>query len=75
MDNDRVSLSDAAKILGVARVTAWRWAKDGKLKAKKIGGRAYTTHAAIKEFQESHIVDMADHPPKKTGSPYAVVTG
>lgn len=29
----------AAEILGVSRATLWRWARDGRLSAKKIGPR------------------------------------
>ena len=69
MSDDRISLTDAAKRLGVSRVTAWRWAREGKLKAQKIGGRAYTTLVDIEEFRKNHIVDMAETPSKISSAP------
>jgi len=34
---DCYTLTDAASELGVAGVTVWRWVRDGKLKAHRIG--------------------------------------
>ena len=65
MNNERLSLADAAKLLGVSRVTTWRWAKEGKLRAQKIGGRAYTTMADVESFRKEYVVDMAETEPKK----------
>ncbi len=69
MDDNRLSLAEAAKLLGVARVTAWRWAKEGKLRAVKVAGRAYTTIADVERFKQEYIIDMADTGSKQMISP------
>jgi excisionase family DNA binding protein len=30
--------TEAAKFLGVSRITIWRWIKQGKLDAQRVGG-------------------------------------
>ena len=34
---DFYTLGDAAQVLGVSRVTLWRWIRDGKLEAYRLG--------------------------------------
>jgi predicted DNA-binding transcriptional regulator AlpA len=38
-DSAHVSATTAATITGTSTATVWRWAKDGRLTAKKIGAR------------------------------------
>ena len=39
MENIGLRAKDAAKYLGIAESTLWRWTKEGLLKATKIGYR------------------------------------
>jgi len=34
---DFYTLGDAAKMIGVSRVTLWRWIKSGRLKVVRVG--------------------------------------
>ena len=60
MTEERLSLQEAARQLGVSRVTIWRWAKDGKFHAFRFGGRNYTTQAAIDAFRRQQGVSLAE---------------
>ncbi|MBN1258460.1 helix-turn-helix domain-containing protein [Candidatus Peregrinibacteria bacterium] len=41
--NEFISTTEAAKILGINRVTLFNWIKSGKIKAAKVG-RNYIVH-------------------------------
>ncbi len=50
--NEFISTTEAAKILGINRVTLFNWIKSGKIKATKVG-RNYIVHRdAIKNTGE-----------------------
>lgn len=39
--------TEAAKVIGVDRVTVWRWVKSGKLPAERIVGGAYVVRNSV----------------------------
>lgn len=45
----------AARILGLARASAYRYAKDGELPVQRFGGRVYVITAKIR-----HLLDDAE---------------
>lgn len=57
-----IALSEAARRLGVSRVTVWRMVQRGELVAYKIGGRWITTEADVKRY-----VEQARNVPAKDG--------
>jgi len=46
-----MALSKWLKLVGVSKMTAWRWEKKGYLKTENLCGRRYVTSAAIAEFE------------------------
>ena len=50
LSDDAVTLAEAARLSRVCRQTVARWIKDGELAAGRIGGRWYTTAAALEDF-------------------------
>jgi len=42
-----ISVRDAAQRLGIATITAYRMAEDGRLKSIRLGGRRLVPEAAI----------------------------
>lgn len=45
-----------AERYGVTRMTVFRWAKSGLLRAKKIGGKVYFTESALRTFERRKTV-------------------
>jgi excisionase family DNA binding protein len=45
-----ISVSTAAEVLGFTRATAYRWAKDGSLPTRRIGGRVYVVTASLRDL-------------------------
>ena len=45
--NRLISVKDAAQRLGIATITAYRMAEDGRLKSIRLGGRRLVPEAAI----------------------------
>jgi len=41
--DDLLTIPQAAKIIGVSRITAWDWVQTGRLPSMRIGGRALVT--------------------------------
>ena len=39
--DDLLTIPQAAKQIGISRITAWQWVKDGKLPAIILGGRSF----------------------------------
>jgi transposase len=56
LDEDRMSLNEAARRLGVAPSTVWRWALRGvrgvKLETQVWGGKRYVTESSLERFRE-----------------------
>lgn len=50
MEKKFFSVREAAKILGVAEITAVRWATKGNLRSVKVGGRRLVPVEAIAEL-------------------------
>ena len=50
---ERMTLQDAARVLGISEQTARRWIKMGKLKAYKPGLKYLITRAAVEELLEN----------------------
>ena len=48
-ENSTVTLAEAAKMLGVAYYTAWRWTKEGRFDGvtKTVAGRVHIPRAAV----------------------------
>ena len=49
-DNKVYALEEVIDFLQVTRRTAYRYIKEGKLKAVKVGGRWKVTDEAVKDF-------------------------
>jgi excisionase family DNA binding protein len=45
-----MSIPDAAKVLGLSRSSAYRYANSGELPTKRIGGRVYVVRAQLADF-------------------------
>lgn len=43
---------EAAKELGVSRMTFWRWCKKGKIKPKCIGGLKFYSHSDVLKLKK-----------------------
>jgi excisionase family DNA binding protein len=52
-----ISLQDAAEYAGLTKGTLHAYAKNGRLKAKKIGWMWVTTRAAIDEYLKSRDIE------------------
>lgn len=46
-------VSRAAKLLGIARSSAYRYAESGELPSRKLGGRVYIVTARLRELLEA----------------------
>ena len=46
-----ISIPKASEIIGVHFTTLYRWVKDGKLNAIKIGGQTYLDAAQVKKMK------------------------
>jgi excisionase family DNA binding protein len=53
--NRLISVKDAAQRLGIATITAYRMAEDGRLKSIRLGGRRLIALATIEALIESAI--------------------
>lgn len=48
LPDDAISLSEAARLLGVAPCSVWRWAvRDGRLRAWRVGARWRLSRAEV----------------------------
>jgi hypothetical protein len=52
-----ISLQQAAEYAGLEKSTLHNYAKQGRLKAKKIGWMWVTTHVAVDEYLASRSLD------------------
>lgn len=50
MEQQMVSIADAAKFLGVSRGTIYRWAKNGLLEIVKIGGTSRINKSSLSKL-------------------------
>jgi predicted site-specific integrase-resolvase len=50
LDRPIVSLKKFSESMGISDTTAWRWRKNGWLKAINIAGRPYLTGRAVEDF-------------------------
>jgi len=48
---DFYMLGEAAKRLGVTRVTVWRWIKAGKIKGRKLPGAVWIEKKAVEALK------------------------
>lgn len=48
-----IPVPDVAKLLGLARSSAYKLAATGELPAKRLGGRVYIVRAGLREFLET----------------------
>ncbi len=62
--NEYLSTTEAAKYIGVTRVTIFRWIKEGKLEAKKIGRSFAVPMKEVKKInrpaREEHAASKGD---------------
>lgn len=47
-----ISVPKAAALLGIARSSAYRYAEDGELPTRRLGGRVYVVTARLRDFVE-----------------------
>ncbi len=47
------TLKQAAERLNVERHSVWRWIRDGKLVAQKVGGVVFIERATVERFREA----------------------
>jgi excisionase family DNA binding protein len=45
-----IAVPEAAKLLGISRAAAYRYASSGELPAKRLGRRVYVVSAKLREF-------------------------
>ncbi len=45
-----IAVPEAAKLLGISRTAAYRFASSGELPAKRLGRRVYVISAKLREF-------------------------
>lgn len=50
--NDNISPKEAKEILHISDATLWRYAKDGVLNRKYVGGKVYYSRSEINKFME-----------------------
>jgi excisionase family DNA binding protein len=48
-----IAVPQAARLLGISRAAAYRFASDGQLPTKKLGRRVYVVSAKLRDFIES----------------------
>ena len=49
--HDALTHKEAAAILGVSIMTVWRWVRDGKLHAVRIGDYTYISRSAVEKVK------------------------
>ena len=49
-----VGVTDAARRLGVCRMTVWRWVKAGKVPVRRIGRTALIEKKVVEEMKARH---------------------
>ena len=47
-----IPVSDAAKLIGISRAAAYRFANAGELPTRRLGRRVYVVSAKLREFIE-----------------------
>ena len=57
---DAYGPEEAAKLLGKGVATIWRWIRDEKILAVRIGGRTLIPEREIERLQKER--DLTDHP-------------
>ena len=67
LSEQRLSLAEAAKLLGVHVTTAWRWILRGvrghRLEAGYVGGRRFTTIESLERFIAAINTSPGETPP------------
>jgi hypothetical protein len=67
LQETRLSIAQAAKLLGVDRATVWRWTLRGvqgvRLESILLGGRRFTTRQAVERFVERRSGSQQPSPP------------
>jgi excisionase family DNA binding protein len=48
---------EAAKRLGISRASAYRWAQNGELPARRLGGRVYIVTAQLRDLLSEYEAD------------------
>jgi len=70
LNESRLSLSKAAKHLGVNTSTVWRWTLKGvrghKLQSALVGGHRFTSHEAIGRFTQAINAGPGEAPQVRT---------
>ncbi|CAN5853923.1 hypothetical protein BH20CHL4_BH20CHL4_14250 [soil metagenome] len=63
-ESDFINITEAATILGINRVTVWRWIRDGRLPASRIGHRTTRIH-------RDDLAKLLQPYNRPTGTPHA----
>jgi len=59
VDGKLISIKDAALRLGIATITAYRWAEDGRLPSVKLGSRRLIAEATVNALVTSAMGEGA----------------
>ena len=52
-------LREAAERIGVERHTVWRWIRDGKLQAQKVGGVVLIEKRTVEQLARQRVLEGA----------------
>jgi len=57
------ALAQAAKAVGVSRVTVWKWLKTGKLVGYRVGWEVLIEKTVVDEIRTKRCTELAKHGP------------
>ena len=52
-----LSIPEAAKLIGISRISAWEWTKNGKMTTIILGGRALVPRSVAEELKRKREGD------------------
>ncbi|MDD5094248.1 MAG: excisionase family DNA-binding protein [Dehalococcoidia bacterium] len=58
--DDFLTVPQAAEVIGVSRITAWQWVKEGKIPALILGGKSLIPRATAEAFKRKRDFDAEE---------------